>query len=59
MLDVKTIEIAGFLSAVEALRFPFGKECRSETEYSDSWVENTSRTFKPIFECSLTKKTWY
>lgn len=38
MLDVKTIEVAGFLSAVEALRLPFGKECRSQTNYDDSWV---------------------
>lgn len=38
MLDVKTIEVAGFLSAVEALRLPFGKECRSQTHYDDSWV---------------------
>lgn len=37
MLDVKTIEVAGFLSAVEALRLPFGKECRSQTNYDDSW----------------------
>lgn len=46
MLDVKTIEIAGFLSAVEALRLPFGKECRSETEYSDSWVEKYIPNFQ-------------
>lgn len=30
MIQVKTIEIAGFKSAVEALRLPFGKECRSK-----------------------------
>lgn len=29
MIEVQTIEIAGFKSAVEALRLPFGKECRS------------------------------
>lgn len=46
MLEVKTIEIAGFLSAVEALRLPFGKECRSETEYSDSWVEEHIPNFQ-------------
>jgi hypothetical protein len=46
MLDVKTIEVAGFLSAVEALRLPFGKECRSETEYSDSWVEKYIPNFQ-------------
>lgn len=46
MLDVKTIEVAGFLSAVEALRLPFGKECRSQTNYDDSWVENIVPSFQ-------------
>lgn len=46
MLDVKTIEVAGFLSAVEALRLPFGKECRSQTNYDDSWVEETVPNFQ-------------
>lgn len=27
---IKTLEIAGFASAVQALRLPFGKECRSD-----------------------------
>lgn len=46
MLDVKTIEVAGLLSAVEALRLPFGKECRSQTNYDDSWVENIVPNFQ-------------
>ena len=46
MLDVKTIEVAGFLSAVEALRLPFGKECRSQTNYDDSWVETIVPNFQ-------------
>lgn len=46
MLDVKTIEVAGFLSAVEALRLPFGKECRSQTHYDDSWVEDIVPNFQ-------------
>lgn len=29
MITIKTIEIAGFASALKALRLPFGKECRS------------------------------
>jgi hypothetical protein len=29
MIQIRTIEIAGFASAVQALRLPFGKECRS------------------------------
>ena len=35
MITIKTIEIAGFRAAVEALRLPFGKECRSKT--SSDW----------------------
>lgn len=46
MLEVKTIEIAGFLSAVEALRLPFGKECRSQTNYDDTWVEDVVPNFQ-------------
>ena len=30
-IEIKTLEIAGFRSALEALRLPFGKECRSKT----------------------------
>lgn len=30
MIEVKTLEIAGFTAALQALRLPFGKECRSE-----------------------------
>lgn len=30
-ININTIEIAGFASAVQALRLPFGKECRSKT----------------------------
>lgn len=33
MMTVKTIEIAGFSSALQALRLPFGKECRSECDF--------------------------
>lgn len=29
MIEIKTLEIAGFASAVQALRLPFKKECRS------------------------------
>lgn len=30
-ITIKTLELAGFRAAVEALRLPFGKECRSKT----------------------------
>ena len=29
-IDIKTLEIAGYAAAFQALRLPFGKECRSE-----------------------------
>lgn len=40
MIEVKVIEIAGFKSAFEALRLPFGKECRSETNFSFDKIGN-------------------
>lgn len=33
MIEIKTLEIAGFVSALKALRLPFKKECRSETSF--------------------------
>lgn len=30
-IEIRTLEIAGFRSALESLRLPFGKECRSKT----------------------------
>lgn len=32
MLKIETLEIAGFASVLQALRLPFGKECRSQVE---------------------------
>lgn len=32
MIKIKTLEIAGFSSVLQALRLPFGKECRSKIE---------------------------
>lgn len=34
MFSIETLEIAGVRSALEALRLPFGKECRSITKFS-------------------------
>ena len=31
MIKIKTLEVAGFAAAVQALRLPFKKECRSQT----------------------------
>lgn len=33
MIEIRTLEIAGFTSAFQALRLPFGKECRSEANF--------------------------
>ena len=38
MLEVKTLEISGFVSVLEALRLPFGKECRSRTSFFNQFV---------------------
>lgn len=32
MIEIKTLEIAGFNATLQALRLPFGKECRSECD---------------------------
>lgn len=32
MIEIKTLEIAGMRSVLEALRLPYGKECRSKTD---------------------------
>lgn len=37
---IETLEIAGFASALKALRLPFGLECRSEVD--STWSENYS-----------------
>lgn len=39
-IQIKTLEIAGFRSVLEALRLPYGKECRSETSFSFDKVGN-------------------
>ena len=37
-IDIKTLEISGFGAALQALRLPFGKECRSEV-YSHHFAD--------------------
>lgn len=48
MIEIKTLEIAGMASVLQALRLPFGKNCRSNTEYTDYWSEGAF----PYFESS-------
>lgn len=43
MITVKTLEIAGFSSVLQALRLPFGKECRSEC----NWEATFSSDYEP------------
>lgn len=40
MVEIKTLEIAGMRSVLEALRLPYGKECRSEVSSAFEWDEN-------------------
>lgn len=47
MLEIQTIEIAGLGSALEALRLPYGKECRSSF---DSHIAIHSDHEKPCFQ---------
>lgn len=48
-LDIKTLEIGGFGAALQALRLPFGKECRSEVynicEDTTGEIRTTSSVF--------------
>lgn len=36
MIEIKTLEIAGMASVLQALRLPFGKECRSDAEWNST-----------------------
>lgn len=40
MIEIKTIEIAGMASVLQALRLPFGKECRSGVDWQGSINED-------------------
>lgn len=40
MIEIKTLEIAGMASVLQALRLPFGKECRSECNVDMSMNED-------------------
>lgn len=40
MIKIKTLEIAGFASAVQALRLPFGKECRSLATFTQRFKDD-------------------
>ena len=40
MIKIKTLEIAGLGSVLQALRLPFGKECRSHSEFNIEVQDN-------------------
>ena len=48
-IHIQTLEIAGFASAVQALRLPFGKECRSDCSFKYDY-EDGERKDEPFFE---------
>lgn len=53
MIQIQTLEIAGFRSAVEALRLPFKKECRSETYARIKATNKLDYTQGINYECGV------
>lgn len=53
MIDIKTLEIAGMASVLQALRLPYGKECRSYCSWSENLIQ-LSNSNKEIYYPSLT-----
>ena len=42
MIEIKTLEIAGLGSVLQALRLPFGKDCRSHHDF-DIEIQESDR----------------
>lgn len=42
--NVRTLEVAGFGAALQALRLPFGKECRSAVYFSHVFVDDEEKS---------------
>lgn len=53
MIKIKTLEIAGLASVLQALRLPFGKECRSYCDWSENLIQQSGND-KEIYFPSLT-----
>ena len=51
-IDIKTLEISGFGAALQALRLPFGKECRSEVNSVYEFCAATEGYDAEIYTCS-------
>lgn len=57
MMEVKTIEIAGMASVLQALRLPFGKECRSECNWNGAINEDyQTPMFQTESNCFINEK---
>lgn len=57
MIQIKTLEIAGVASVLQALRLPFGKECRSECNWNGSINEDyQSPMFQTESNCFIDEK---
>lgn len=57
MMEVKTIEIAGMASVLQALRLPFGKECRSECNWNGTINEDyQTPMFQTESNCFINEK---
>lgn len=53
MIEIRTLEIAGLASVLQALRLPFGKECRSYCGWSENLIQHSGND-KEIYFPSLT-----
>lgn len=54
MLEVQTLEIAGMASVLQALRLPFGLECRSDV--SANCIEGLDLSFTTSSHCCIHEK---
>lgn len=50
--SIQPLEICGFRSALEALRLPFGKDCRSIANFDSSMSEDLENEHAPYEYCS-------
>lgn len=57
MLSVKTLEIVGMASVLQALRLPFGKECRSEIDSNYAWEDEGDKDLRMLYnaQCYIDK----
>ena len=51
--SIKTLEVAGFASAVQALRLPFKKECRSLCTITQKFEDDETKDEQYFENCSV------